>query len=218
MNKKLITLDLICYGVIPFLIWNYGREPLGDYLAILLSTVPGFIYTVYRFVKEKQLNIAGIFVITTLFISTTVNLLSTSANSMLWNQVYLGFGFGIIFLISTIIRKPLALYFAVDVAYLQGYPRKDSKKLYKIKGLFFWFQLVNLLFVFRSLFLNSLKAFLVQTYGTDGYDRVIIYMNISGWVFSGLIFLAFIFVSNKIQQHLELLENEKQEYQARTDV
>lgn len=62
MNKKLITLDLLCYGVIPFIIWNYGREPLGDYIAILLSTVPGFIYTVYRFAKENQLNIAGIFV------------------------------------------------------------------------------------------------------------------------------------------------------------
>ncbi len=217
MNKKLITLDLICYGVIPFFIWNYGREPLGDYIAILLSTVPGFIYTVYRFAKEKQLNIAGIFVITSLFISTTVNLLSTSANSMLWNQVYLGFGFGIIFLMSTVIKKPLALYFAVDVAYLQGYSREDSTKLYKLKGLFLWFQLVNLLFVFRSLSLNSLKAFLLQTYGTGGYDKVIIYMNIIGWMFSGLIFLAFLFVNSKIVRYLEQLENEKEEYSASID-
>lgn len=161
-------LDLICYGAIPFLIWNYGRASLGDYLAILLSTVPGFIYTVYRFVKEKQLNIAGLFVITSLLISTAVNLLSTSANNMLWNQVYLGFGFGSIFLITTIIKKPLALYFAVDVAYLQGYPRENSRKLYKTKGLFLWFQLINLLFVFRALCLNLLKASLVQSYGADG--------------------------------------------------
>src|SRR5690625_7616003 len=64
MNKRLMLLDLICYGVIPFLIWNYGRESLGDYIAILLSTVPGFIYTIYRFIKEKQLNIFGLFIIT----------------------------------------------------------------------------------------------------------------------------------------------------------
>ena len=204
-------LDLVCYGAIPFLIWNYGRESLGDYLAILLSTVPGFIYTVYRFVKEKQLNIAGLFVITSLLISTAVNLLSTSANNMLWNQVYLGFGFGLIFLITTIIRKPLALYFAVDVAYLQGYPREDSRKLYKSKGLFLWFQLINLLFIFRALFLNLLKASLLQSYGADGYDKVIIYMNISGWFFSGLIFLAFFFVSSKIMQHLKHLEDKEKE-------
>ncbi|WP_449355523.1 VC0807 family protein [Virgibacillus natechei] len=217
MNKRLMVLDLICYGAFPFLIWNYGREPLGDYLAILLSTVPGFIYTVYRFVKEKQLNIAGLFIITSLLISTAVNLLSTSASNMLWNQVYLGFGFGMVFLITTIIRKPLALYLAVDVAYLQGYPREDSRRLYKSKGLFLWFQLINLLFVFRALFLNSLKAYLVQSYGADGYGKVIIYMNISGWVFSGLIFLAFLFVSNKIMQYLEHLGNEKKESSASTD-
>ncbi|MFD2762484.1 VC0807 family protein [Lentibacillus juripiscarius] len=217
MNKRLMFLDLICYGAIPFLIWNYGREPLGDYAAILLSTVPGFIYTVYRFIKEKQLNIAGLFVITSLFISTAVNLLSTSANDMLWNQVYLGFVFGMVFLISTIIKKPLALYFAVDVAYLQGYPREDSRKLYKSKGLFIWFQLINLLFVFRGLFLNSLKAFLIKSYGVDGYDKVIIYMNISGWVFSGLIFLSFLFVSNKIAQYLDQLGNKKRESSVNTD-
>lgn|SRR5699024_66036 len=214
MNKRLMFLDLICYGAIPFLIWNYGREPLGDYLAILLSTVPGFIYTVYRFVKEKQLNIAGLFVITSLLISTTVNLLSTSANNMLWNQVYLGLSFGMVFLFSTLIKKPLALYFAVDVAYLQGYPREDSRRLFKSTGLFLWFQLINLLFVFRALFLNSLKASLIQSYGPDGYDKVIIYMNISGWVFTGLIFLAFLFVSNKIAQYLKQLEDEKRESSA----
>src|SRR5699024_12004654 len=128
MNKRLMLLDLICYGAIPFLIWSYGREPLGDYLAILLSTVPGFIYTIYRFIKEKQLNIFGLFIITSLLISTAVNLLSLSASTMLWNQVYLGFGFGLVFLISSLIKKPLALYFAVDVAYLQGYPREGRDR------------------------------------------------------------------------------------------
>lgn len=203
MNKRLIVLDVICYGVIPFLIWNYGRDPLGDYLAILLSTVPGLIYTVYRFVKEKQFNIAGLFIIISMLIGTTVNLLSTSADTMLWNQVYLGFGLGMIYLLSTFIKKPLALYFAVDMAYLQGHPREDSKILFNTKGLFIWFQLVNLLFVLRAVFMNSLKASLVHSYGAEGYDKVIIYMNISGWVFNGIIFIGFLFVTHKINQYLE---------------
>ncbi len=38
------------------------------------STVPGFIYTIYRFAVEKQLNIMGLFIISSLFITTAVNL------------------------------------------------------------------------------------------------------------------------------------------------
>lgn len=200
MNKKLIILDIVCYAVIPFLLWNYGREPLGDYLAILLSTVPGFIYTVYRFVTEKQLNIAGLFIITSLFISTVVDLVSTSAIHMLWNQVYLGFGFGVVFLITTFIKKPLALYFAVDIAYLQGYQREESRNLFKTKGLFGWFQFINVVFIFRAIALNWLKSSLLQLYGAEGYNQVIMYMNVSDWIFNGFIFLAYIFVSNKIMK------------------
>src|SRR5699024_7634517 len=188
MNKKLIILDIVCYGVIPFLLWNYGRESLGDYLAILLSTVPGFIYTVYRFVNEKQLYIAELLIITSIFISTVVNLVSTSALNMFCNQQYFGYSISDVFLLT------------VDFAYLQGYPREDNKKLFNVKGLFIWFQLINLVFILRALALNSLKASLIDSYGADGYNQVIVYMNISGWVFNGLIFLAYIFVSNKIMK------------------
>ncbi|WP_284141789.1 VC0807 family protein [Virgibacillus sp. LDC-1] len=219
MNKRLMILDLICYGAIPFLIWNYGREPLGDdYIAILLSTVPGFVYTVYRFIKEKQLNILGLTIITSLLLSTIINLLSTSAINMLWNQVYLGFAEGIVFLLSTVIKKPLALYFAVDLAYLQGHPRKYSRALYKAKGLFIWFQLLNLLFTLRYVATNSLKAFLVQSYGAEGYGKVIIYMNICSWIFNGLLFLGFIIVSNKIAQYINQSENKTQDFPVSTDV
>ncbi|PAV28075.1 hypothetical protein CIL05_18375 [Virgibacillus profundi] len=203
MNRKLIFLDLICYAAIPYLIWTHGREPLGDYLAILLSTVPGFIYTIYRFIMEKQLNIAGLFIIGSLFISTAVNLLSSSADNMLWNQVYLGFGYVIVYLLSMLFRKPLALYFAVDWAYLQGYRREASKRLYRTRGIFRWFQLLTLLFVVRGIFHNGLKGWLIHTYGADGFGKMLIYMNISGWTFSILITLGFILITVKINNYFK---------------
>src|SRR5690625_6471547 len=72
MNRKLAFMDIIFYMVIPYFIWNYGQSYLGDYFAMLLSTVPGFFYTIFRFWKEKQFNIGGLFIIGTLFIGTTV--------------------------------------------------------------------------------------------------------------------------------------------------
>ncbi|MEW9676924.1 VC0807 family protein [Lentibacillus sp. L22] len=203
MNKKLIILDLVCYGAIPFLIWRYGRDLTGDYWAMLLSTVPGFIYTVYRFAKERQFNIAGLFIIGSLLIGTTVDLLSGNAENMLWNQVYLGYGFAFVFLLSMMVRKPLGLYFAVDWAYLQGFRRKDSLTLFSKKGLFQWYQLVTLLFVLQGVFQNTLKAWLIYKFGVDGYDQVLIYRKISGYIFSAMIFGGFMLAGVKTNNYLK---------------
>jgi len=201
--KKLMVLDLVFYMLLPLLLWNYGREPFGDYYAMLLSTAPGFIYTIYRFLRERQLNISGLFIILSLFLSTIVNLLSGSAENMLWNQVYLGYVYAALFLLSILFRKPLALYFAVDFAYLQGYPRKNSKALFSSKGIFKWYQMMTGLFFVRSVFQNSLKAWLIYSYGVEGYGQMLIYMQISGWFFSGLIMIAYFYVASKVNRYVK---------------
>ncbi|WP_405097144.1 VC0807 family protein [Oceanobacillus sp. FSL H7-0719] len=201
MNKKLVLLDLIFYAAIPYIIWTYGKDPLGDYWAILLSTLPGFIYTVYRFMVEKQFNTSGLFIISSLFINTAVNLISSSAESMLWNQVYLGLAYALVFLLSMLFKNPLGLYFAVDWAYLQGYERKSSKALFRTKGIFKGFQLLTLLFVVRSAFQSTLKMWLLIQYGAESYGQMIIYLNISGWIFSGLIMFGFLHISVKVNNY-----------------
>jgi hypothetical protein len=200
MNRRLAFFDIICYLAIPFMIWNYGREFLGDYWAILLSTVPGIIYTIYRFWSERQFNILGFFIISSLLISTMVNLLSGSAESMLWNQVYLGFFTAVVFAITIAIKRPLAMYFAADVAALQGYPRKNSLHLFSQKGLFGGFQLITLLFALRPLTESFVQAWILQSYGAGAYGQMLLYIRITGWVFNGLIFLGFILISIKINK------------------
>lgn len=205
MNKKLVLLDIICYAAIPYLIWTHGREPLGDYWAIILSTVPGFVYTVYRFILEKQFNILGLFIISSLLLETTVNLLSSSAETMLWNQVYLGYGIGGVYLLTIFIRKPLGLYFMVDYAYLMGHARKDSIALYNRKELFFCFQIFTGLFVIRSLFQAGFKAWLLNKHGVDAYGDILIYLKISGWIFSGIMMITIFWISVRINKLVEKL-------------
>lgn len=201
--KKFIVLDLIFYVALPYFIWSYGREPFGDYYAMLLSTVPGFIYTLYRFAKERQFNFTGLSVLLALFLGTMVNLLSDSAESILWNQIYLGYAYGSIFLISILVKKPLALRFAVDFASLQGIAKKDSEALYSEKHIFFWFQLLTGLFFFTSLFQNSLKAWLIHSFGVDGYGEILIYLKVSGWVFYGLGIAGFFFIGHKVNVQVQ---------------
>lgn len=207
-NNKLITFDLIFYAAIPFIIWKFGREPFGDYAAMLISTIPGFIYTVYRFVREKQFNIAGLFVLTSLILGTVVDLLSGSAEKMLWNGAYLGLFYVIIHLIALLIRRPLALYFAVDFVFLQGYERKSSKKLFYQRGIFKWFQVIQLLFIVRGLSMAGLKVYLLKKYGVNGYDQMLIYRQMVGWIFSALIMGLFFYTRVPIQNHLDSQSND----------
>lgn len=205
MNKKIVLFDILFYAVIPYLLWAYGREPLGDYWAIILSTVPGFIYTVFRFFAERQFNILGLYIISSLVLETIVNLLSQTAESMIWNQIFLGYGFSLVFLISMLINKPLTLYFMVDYAYLMGHKRSDSKALYKRKELFVGFQLLTLLFVIRFLFQNSLKAWLLTSHGVEAYGQMLIYLRISGWIFTGIISISFMLLIVRINKLVEKL-------------
>lgn len=203
MNKRLIVLDIIFYAALPYVIWKYGQEPLGDYAAMLISTIPGFIYTIYRFFAEREFNIGGLFVIGSLLIGTTVDLLSGSAEQMLWNGVYLGLFYVGIHLVALLFMCPLALYFAVDFAYLNGYARKDSKILYYQKGIFKWFQLIQVIFIVRGLFMAGLKVYLLQKYGVNGYDEMLIYRQIAGWFFGLMIMGMFFYTNIPIQKHLE---------------
>lgn len=90
----------------------------------------------------------GVFIISSLFLSSLLDLLAGSALQMLWNAVFLSYGFTLIYIFSMIIQKPLAIYLAVEFMYLQGYPREKSKKLYFMKGNVKLFQLVTVFLLF----------------------------------------------------------------------
>ncbi|QQK77616.1 hypothetical protein HUG15_19860 [Salicibibacter cibarius] len=206
-GKKLILLDLLFYAIFPLFIWNFGRELLGDYAAMLISTIPGIAYTIYRYLLEKQFNIAGLFIIGTLALGTTVNLLSGSAEQMLWNGVYLGLFYVVVHFVALIFKRPFALYFAVDFAYLQGYARKDSTTLFFQKGIFKWFQFIQVIFIIRGLFMAGLQAFLLQKYGVDGYNEMLIYRQIAGWFFGILIMGMFFYTKVPVQSFFDKQRN-----------
>lgn len=209
-NKKIIIFDIIFYVALPYFIWKYGRDPFGDYVAMLISTIPGFVYTVYRFILEKQFNIAGIFIIGSLLLGTTVDLLSGSAERMLWNSVYLGLFYVVVHIVALMIRRPFALYFAVDFAYLQGHARKDSTKLFYQQGVFKWFQFIQVLFIIRGLFMAGLKVFLLQKYSVDAYESMLIYRQIVGWFFNIVITGVFIYTNVPINRFVENQEKQVQ--------
>lgn len=211
MKKNLIVLDLIFYVGLPLFIWHMLREYIGDYYAMLLTSVPAILYTLYRFKETKKINVTGIFILVSLLVGTVVDLLSGSALKLLWNNVYYSLVVAVFFLLTMVFKKPLALYFALDIAELQGYERSFSKNLYFQKRLFIIFQAITFIFALRSVIFAGINSWLIQQYGVEAFDNGIVIKQVLGWVMTGIVIAGFIYVSKVIQDSPELVDQVKGE-------
>ncbi|ARO58856.1 Putative membrane protein [Bacillus cereus] len=205
-NKKAI-LDLVFYLVIPFLIWKFAKPYIDPYYAMLLSSVPGIIYTLYTFKKEKQFNVTGFFILITLISNTTVDLLSGSAERMLWNDTYYHIVLGIIVICTIFIKKPLMLYFAADIAALQGHDRDKSRELYRDSRIYPALQYLTLFFGLQFILKSFLKIYFISVFGVDGYGEMRAIMTAVGWGISICIGIGFVWVNNKIHAVTEEQES-----------
>lgn len=198
--KKKITLDIVFYLITPFFIWNYFRQGYGDYHAMLLTTLPGTVYTIYFFFKDKTYSITGLYMLFSLFLGRTMDIISNSAEGMLWNDIYLDIFYALFWSISIAIKKPMGMYMFIDYAYMRGYRRKDSERLYRRKELFKYFQYFSALFVLKSIERLLVKLWCIKTYGVDGFINISIIMKVNGWVLSGITAASVFLIIDKIKK------------------
>jgi hypothetical protein len=211
LKNKIILLDLVFYVGLPLLFWNVFRDVIGDYYAMLASSVPAIIYSLYRFYEVKKINFTGIYIITTLVIGTLIDVLAGSALQLLWNNVFYNMAIGLFFLLTILIKRPMALYFALDFVELQGHDRTFSNHLFNQKKLFIIFQLVTLLIAFRSGVFAAIKAWLIIEYGVEAFDKGIVVRQVLGWVFTGLTMFGFFYTTKVIKDHPEILKKVEEE-------
>jgi len=197
--KKKFLYEIILSIIIPLVIWNISRKQIGDYYAMLLTTLPGFIYTIWKFFRCRQFNVTGVFILITLILWRTLDIISHSAEGMLWNGVYINIMYSIFWIITIIIKKPMGMYFFVDYAYLKGYSREASKELFMQKKLFRYFQYFTGFLVIKDLEGAILKAWFIKEYGVSGFNKIIIYMNINGYIFAGMVLIIMLFIEKKIK-------------------
>ncbi|MED2762565.1 hypothetical protein P4283_10780 [Bacillus thuringiensis] len=196
-NKKAI-LDIVFYLVIPFLIWKFAKPYIPPYYTMLISSIPGIIYTLYTLKKEKQFNVTGFFILITLISNTIVDLLSESAEQMLWNDAYYHIVLGCIVICTIFIKKPLMLYFAADIAALQGHNRDKSRELYHDNRIYPALQYLTLFFGIQFILKSFLKIYFISIFGVEGYGEIRAFMTAVGWGVSICIGIGFVWVNNKI--------------------
>ncbi len=199
MNKNIVIGDVVFYLIFPIVIWNIGRDLAGDYYAMLISSVPGIIYSLFRFYLIKKINLFGVFILGNLLAGTLIDVLSGSALNLLWNNVYYSYFLGSLFLVTILFHRPIALYFALDFVELQGEDRIRMKETFYQKRILNIFKLITLGFALRDLLLATIKMWLILSYGVESFDKGILLRQVLSWSLTGLSIYGFIYVSKLIQ-------------------
>jgi hypothetical protein len=209
--KNFVLLDLMIYVALPLFAWNIMRDYTGDYYAMLLSSVPGIIYTIYRFIEMKKVNTFGLFILITLIVGTLIDVLAGSSLQLLWNNVYYAAALGLFFFLTMIIGKPIPLYFGLDFAELQGFDRTFSKRLYYKRPLYHIFQWITLCFAVRSGILAIVKAWLIIEYGVEAFDKGIILRQTFSWIMTGITVAGFFYIGKIIKDSPHLVKEVQDE-------
>ncbi|WP_455660557.1 VC0807 family protein [Pradoshia sp.] len=203
MKNKVVIWDLICYLIFPLVIWNVLNDRIDEYYAMLISTVPGIIYSIVRFIEYKRVNFFGLFMIGTLMIGTLVDVLSGSALQMLWNNVFYSIALGAFFLVTNSINKPASLLFALDLTEMQGYDRKALKESYYQPKILFVFKLITYGFAIRSILMASIQAWLIQQYGVDAYTKGLVMKPIISIGITAICMYGFFHISKMLMKQQE---------------
>lgn len=211
MKKNIVLWDLMIYVALPLFVWKILRDYTGDYYAMLLSSVPGILYTIYRFIEMKKVNTFGLFILFTLIIGTLIDVLAGSSLQLLWNNVYYAAGISLFFLGTMVLRRPITLYFGLDFAELQGHDRTFSKRLFYKKPLYILFQLITLSFALRSGILAIVKAWLIMEYGVEAFDKGIILRQAFSWIMTGVTIIGFFYIGKIIRESPHLIKEVQDE-------
>ncbi len=207
-NKRTLQ-DLIIYLGVPLLIWNTCRPLLGDYFAMLLSTVPGVIYTIYTFIREKQYSITGLFILVTMIIGGILDIYSKTANQMLWNYVYMNIGLVTFWCLTMLVKKPMAMYFFIDYAFLHGFPKEHTRPLYRQMPFFRYFMLLTAFLALRDLSDVFLRIFLIHLYDVEGFNKIKVITHVWDTLTTVIFIYGIILIIKKIQLHIKNSTEEK---------
>jgi len=196
--KKKIILDLFVYLAMPLLAWNLLRGQFSDYLLILLGLVPGLVYTLVLFAREREWSVSGVFFLAIISANLALNLLSSTAEQELWNPVWLSYASIAFYALTMLVGRPIGLYFFVDYAHSRGIPRERSHALYRSKANFHYFYTFTAFLMLREVASIVLKTVMIGRLGVEGFNRIQLASTVLNYAFTGLMVLLVIAILRRI--------------------
>ena len=199
-NNLFLLVDIIFYLVIPLVLWEFGRPMIGDYLCMVLSSIPGVIYGTLRFISSGFLNFSSIYLILNMAAGTLTDLFSKTASHLLWNNIYYSIILTMIFLGSSLIKRPLFLYFSLDLLTSQGNDRKLTKELFFQREILTLLNRVTLIFGLGELLYSLIMAKLVKLYGVEAFETGILMEQALNLLFSVISITGLYILYNRVDR------------------
>lgn len=181
MKQKLSAIgDVAFYIVIPLIIWNLRGIFFGEYKAMLLSVTSSVLYTLVRFVIEKQFNFTGFFIISVLGAFMIMNIISTDAISIQYNNILLNVFIVLFYIGSIFAGRPCGKFFYRDLMKELG---RESAEVYSIES----FNSLTMVFALRDFTILIIRVIFIWTMGTGGIKYIIPITRIVTYIFILLI-------------------------------
>ena len=198
-----IILDILFYIAMPLFFWNFLRECLGGYFTLLLAAIPGSIYALITFLKEKEHRITGYVFLGGMIVARLMDLVVSSPEQILWNDVRVNLCFAALWSISMLVKRPIGMYFFLDYASYAGLDYNYAKRHYlespKLLKYFYWFTLMLLC---QDMFLAGVYTVFIKIWGIAGYNKILLITSVINYLNIGCIVLFVSWIIKRIKKYL----------------
>ncbi len=109
---RTVALGLIINGVLPFLIYRFSIAQLGEWQALILSSVPPLLNSAREFVLRQRVDTIGALALAGILFSLISLALGGTARVLLLRSALIPALFGVLYLVSLLFARPLFFYIA----------------------------------------------------------------------------------------------------------
>jgi hypothetical protein len=106
-NGAHVLVEALVNFVLPFLIYNYAEAPLGEVKALLASSAPPILWSLFEFARHRRLDALSVLVVSGIALSLLAMLGGGGVRFLQLREKLVTGVIGLVFLGSALIGKPL---------------------------------------------------------------------------------------------------------------
>jgi hypothetical protein len=110
--KPGILVELAVNFLLPWLIYRWAQPHYGETGALYASAIPPVAWSIIEFIRLRRVDFLSLFVLAGIVLSIVAMMLGGDSRALLIRESFVSGAFGVVFLLSLALRRPLIFYLA----------------------------------------------------------------------------------------------------------